>query len=273
MQTIHANGADIPAIGLGTWQLTGEQCADIVRQAIELGYRHIDTAAAYGNEVEVGEGVRRSGISRDEVFVTTKVWHDNLAPDLLVESVEGSLERLDLGHIDLLLIHWPSRTVPLEETLAAMSQVRETGCAKHIGVSNFPSGLLRRAVGLTDTPLVANQIEYHPYIDQTKPLAAARESDVATIAYTPIGRGKVFEDPVIREIAERHGKTPSQVTLRWLVQQDRVGAIPRTSKIERLHENIDIFDFDLSREEMDRIHSLARPDGRMVDPEWAPDWD
>ncbi len=273
MQIIHANGAEIPAIGLGTWELTGAACADLVREAIERGYRHIDTAAAYGNEAEVGRGVRESGQAREELFVTTKVWHDNLEPDRLVNSVESSLSKLDIGYIDLLLIHWPSSTVPLEETLAAMAQVRESGCTRHIGVSNFPSAMLERAVRLCDAPIVANQIEYHPYLDQTKPLEIAREHDIVTTAYAPIARGKVLEDAVIREIAEEHGKSPTQVTLRWLVQQDRVAAIPRTSKVERLQENIDIFDFELTHQEMDRIFALARPDGRLVNTAWAPEWD
>lgn len=273
MQMIHANGAEIPVIGLGTWELTGDTCAKLVREAIAMGYRHVDTAAAYGNEAEVGQGVRESGHPREEIFVTTKVWHDNLEPDRLVDSVESSLQALDIGYIDLLLIHWPSQTVPLEETLAAMSHLREKGCTKHLGVSNFPSGMLERAVALSDVPIVANQIEYHPYLDQTAPLKAAHAHDVATIAYAPIARGKVLDDPVIGEIAAAHGKSASQVTLRWLIQQDAVGAIPRSSKVERLKENIDIFDFELDHEQMERISGLARPDGRLVDAAWAPEWD
>lgn len=273
MQMIHASGAEIPAIGLGTWELSGEGCRELVREAIACGYRHIDTAAAYGNEAEVGQGVRDSGVARDELFVTTKVWHENLAPDRLVESVESSLQRLDIGHIDLLLIHWPSQTVPLEETLAAMAGVRDAGLTRHIGVSNFPSEMLERAVRLSDAPIVANQIEYHPYLDQSRPLAVAHDHDVATVAYAPIARGRVLHDPVIEEIAAAHGKSATQATLRWLIQQDRVAAIPRTSRVERLGENIDIFDFTLSHEEMERIHGLARPDGRLVDASWAPDWD
>jgi diketogulonate reductase-like aldo/keto reductase len=272
MQMIQAHGANIPAIGLGTWGLHGRASARIVEQALRIGYRHIDTAQAYENEREVGEGVRASGVPRDQVFVTTKVWWSHFAPLDLERSVKESLAKLRFSHLDLLLLHWPNAAVPLAETVGALCRMRKLGLTRHIGISNFTVALIEQAVALSDCPLVTNQIEYHPYLNQSKVVEACRRHGIAVTAYSPIARGQTSGDDVLSRIGERHGKTGAQVALRWLVQQNVI-AIPRSSKIERLEANLAIFDFELSADEMAEILALARPGGRLVNASWAPAWD
>jgi diketogulonate reductase-like aldo/keto reductase len=270
---VHANGADIPAIGLGTWPLRDEECVDAVRWAIAAGYRHIDTAAMYGNEEAVGAGIRAGGVDRDEIFVTTKVWPDDIAPGDLERSAEASLRRLKLDAVDLLLIHWPNAAVPLRGSIPALCAVKRAGLARHIGVANFTVALLEEAVALATEPLVTNQCEYHPLLDQTPVLAACRRHGLALTSYCPIGRAAVFDEPAVRAIAAAHGKTPAQVVLRWHTQQPGVVAIPKSGNRQRIAENIGIFDFTLTDEEMRRISSLARRDGRIISPGFAPAWD
>jgi diketogulonate reductase-like aldo/keto reductase len=270
---VHANGAAIPAIGLGTWPMKGEEAARAVARALETGYRAVDTAAMYGNEDAVGEGLRAAGVPRAEIFVTTKVWYTDLAPGALERSAETSLKRLGLDQVDLLLIHWPSPDIPLEGSITALCDAKRHGLARHIGVSNFPVALLDRAVSLAIEPLVANQCEYHPHLDQTKLLAACRRHGLAFLSYAPIGKGAVLEDAAVRAVAARHGRTPAQVVLRWHVQQDAVAAIPKSANPQRIAENLDVFGFTLSEEDMEAISGLARPDGRMVTPGWSPSWD
>lgn len=270
---VEANGAHIPAIGLGTWKLRDDEGAEAVRWAIESGYRHIDTAARYENEEAVGAGIRASGLPRDELFVTTKVWHSELKADDFRRSVEGSLERLGLSHVDLLLIHWPNADIPLSETLGALNEAKRQGLARHIGVSNFTARLVREAARLSREPLVVNQCEYHPYFDQTKVREACRENGLAFTSYCPLGRGDLVNDPVIQAIAAQHGKTGGQIILRWHVQQPGTVAIPKSGNRQRIAENLDVFDFALSDEEMRRISGLARADGRMVRPSWDMDFE
>jgi 2,5-diketo-D-gluconate reductase B len=272
MQFIEAGGAKIPAIGLGTWELRGRSCARIVEQAVKLGYRHIDTAQIYDNEREIGEGLRASGVRRDDVFVTTKVWTTHFAPHDLERSAKESLVRLRLSDVDLLLLHWPNPQVPLAETLDALAHARTLGLARHVGVSNFTVALIEQAVALSPAPLVCNQVEYHPYLDQTKVLQACAAHHMALVAYSPIAKGKLKSDATLARIGEVHGKTPAQIALRWLVQQNVV-AIPRTSRIERLSENIVVFDFALSDQEMEEIFRMSRAEGRMTDFAFAPKWD
>lgn len=272
MPYIDAKGAHIPILGLGTWDLRGRDCTRIVAQAIELGYRHFDTAQMYGNERDVGEGVRASGIKRDQVFVVTKVAPDNLAPHQLVRSVRDSVGALRLGEIDLLLLHWPNKGVPLAETIDALVGVKRDGLVRHIGVSNYTVALIEEASRLSGERLVCNQIEFHPYLDQSKVIAACREHGMAVVAYSPIAKGGAKRDSILTRIGKTYGKTGAQVSLRWLIQQG-VGAIPRTSKVERLAENIAIFDFALTDAEMREIAALARRDGRLVDWAWSPQWD
>jgi 2,5-diketo-D-gluconate reductase B len=272
MQFVEANGAKIPAIGLGTWELRGRTCARLVEQALRLGYRHVDTAQIYENEREVGEGLRASGVRREDVFVTTKVWTTHFAPNDLERSTKESLAKLRLTEIDLLLLHWPNPQVPLQETLGALAHVKKLGMARHIGVSNFTVALIEEAVAACPEPLVCDQVEYHPYLDQTKVREACARHGMAVVAYSPIAKGRIKSDQNLARIGRAHRKTAAQVCLRWLVQQN-VAAIPRTSRIERLSENIEIFDFVLSDEEMQQISGMASPKGRLTDFGFAPKWD
>jgi diketogulonate reductase-like aldo/keto reductase len=266
-----AKGFAIPLVGFGTWTLRGRECARLVEQAIRLGYRHIDTAHMYGNEREVGEGVRASG-KRDEVMVTTKIEPTMLAPRDVERSAKESLAHLRLDHVDLLLIHWPNPRVPLAETLGAMARLKQAGLTRAIGVSNFTVALLDEANKVSSEPLVCNQIEMHPFLDTSKVVAACRRLGMAVVAYSPIARGGAQGDEVLARIGKAHGKSAAQVSLRFLVQQG-VAVIPRTSKVERLQENLALFDFELSEFEMAEIGRLARRDTRIVDWTWSPKWD
>jgi diketogulonate reductase-like aldo/keto reductase len=272
MQLVEANGAHIPTVGMGTMTLKGDACVNAVSAALRLGYRHLDTAERYGNEVEVGEGLRASGIDRKDVFVTTKVYWDKLAPADFQKSFDESLEKLKLPWVDLLLIHWPSKTVSLADTLPVLCGAKRDGRAKHIGIANFTLPLIEEAVRLATEPLVTNQIEVHPYLDQSKVIAACRRHGISITAYCPLARGKVPGDAVLGKIGQRHGKTASQAALRYLVQQGII-VIPRSSNPQRLAENMAVFDFVLSDAEMSEIAALRRPDSRVVNPPHAPKWD
>jgi 2,5-diketo-D-gluconate reductase B len=269
--TVEAKGFAIPIFGLGTWALRGRDCARLVEQAIRIGYRHIDTAQMYDNEREVGEGVRASG-KRNEVMVTTKVQPSLLAPHDLERSVKESLAKLRLDHIDLLLIHWPNARVPLADTLGAMAKMKREGFVRELGVSNFTVALLDEAKKVSPEPLVCDQIECHPFLDQHKVIAACRAQGMAVVAYSPIARGGIRGNEVLERIGKAHGKSAAQVCLRFLVQQGIV-VIPRTSKIERLEENFALFDFRLSQAEMTEIGKLAGRNDRIVDWSWSPNWD
>ena len=274
MHRIKANGADIPAIGMGTWTLKGDQCAELVTAAIDVGYRHIDTAAMYANEDAVGRGIAGSGIARDDIFVTTKVWWTDIAPGDLERSAEQSLARLGLDHVDLLLIHWPNPRVPVADSIGALNRVRERGLARNIGVSNFTTALLDEALRASDAPLVADQVEYHPMLNQDKVHAACRKAGMAMVSYCPLYRGgALFDRPEIVGPARRLGKAPAQIVLRWHVQQDGVVAIPRTTRRERLAENLAVFDFELNAAEMDAISALSSANSRICDFEFSPRWD
>src|ERR1700709_2192950 len=267
-----ANGAKIPAVGLGTWELRGRTCARLVEQALKLGYRHLDTAQVYENEREVGEGLRAPRVKRDEIFVTTKVWTTHFAPHDLERSTKESLTKLRLTEVDLLLLHWPNPQVPLSETLGALARVKRLGMVKHISASNFTVALIDEAVAACPEPLACDQVEYHPYLDQTKVREACARHGMALVAYSPVAKGRIKDDATLTRIGRAHGKTAAQVCLRWLVQQN-VPAIPRTSRIERLSENIDVFDFGLSDDEMRQISAMSSPKGRLTDFGFAPKWD
>jgi len=272
MQMIEANGASIPALGLGTWQLNDRVGSRIVEQALRLGYRHIDAALIYGNEKEVGEGLRASGVKREEIFVTTKVPHSELTPPALERAVKQSLANLRLSDVNLLLIHWPNAQIPLAETIGAMCKMKKEGYTRHIGISNFTVALVEEAVKLSSEPIVTNQIEWHPYLDQSAVVAQTRRLGMAVTAYSPIARGRAAGDATLKSIGATHQKSAGQVSLRFLVQEG-AAVIPRTSKVERLTENLSIFDFELSAAEMAQIRKLARPSGRIVDWGGAPKWD
>ncbi|MFZ3353185.1 MAG: aldo/keto reductase [Xanthobacteraceae bacterium] len=266
MPSIAANGANIPLVGLGTWELRGRACARVVEQALRLGYRHIDTAEMYDNERDVGEGLRASGVKRSEVFVTTKIWPNHFTPRDLERAARDCLARLRLGEVDLLLLHWPNPNVPLAETIGALCKAKRDGLARHIGVSNFTVALIEQALAAATESLVCDQVECHPFLDQSKVLAACRSHGMALVAYSPLARGQFRRNEVLNRIGAMHQKTAAQICLRYLVQQGIV-VIPRSSKLERLTENASLFDFTLGESEMAEIAGLAHPDGRTVD--WA----
>jgi 2,5-diketo-D-gluconate reductase B len=273
--TIAAHGATMPVVGYGTMLFPEpERAAGLVAHAIDCGYRHIDTARKYGSEQWVGEGIRASGIAREELFVTTKVTEDNARADDFARSVDTSLETLCLDYVDLLLIHWPQPRVPLAETLGALARAKRAGLARHIGVSNFTVALLDEAVSFCPEPLVANQIEYHAYIRQDKLLAACARHGILVTCHVPLARGKLLDDPVIGEIATAHGRTSAQIALRWLIQQPHVAVVPRALEPREIEDDIALFDFTLSAAEMDRIGALRDKNIRVVDPEVRrPVWD
>jgi len=256
MEYVEASGATIPKLGLGTWQNTGSTCTETVRTALELGYRHVDTAQVYDNEAAVGEGISQSDVDREEVFLTTKVWRSNLRRESVIDSVEESLEKLNVDYVDLLLIHWPHPRVPVAETLAAMAELRDRGVVEHLGVSNFTRAQLVEARDAVDAPIVADQVLYHPYKDQSDLRDYCVDEGVALTAYSPLARGRAIDDPTLSEIGDRYDKSAPQVALRWLVQQQGVVAIPKSTSREHLAANRAIFDFELSDEEMGRIDAL-----------------
>lgn len=268
-----ATGDAIPMIGFGTSQLG--DCGEIVAQALQLGYRHIDTAWKYGSEEGVGEGVKRSGIARSRLFITTKVSHEHLRADDFARSLEQSLTRLGTDYVDQLLVHWPSPDgIPLSETMSALAKAKREGKARHIGVANFNIALTRDAMRLCPEPLSTLQAEYHPYLEQTKVLAFCSDAGLIFMAYCPLARGRLFDDPVLADIARSRGKSLAQIALRWLVQQGNIVPIPRSASSAHMAESLRVFDFMLSAEEMARIFALARPDGRIADPIGrAPTWD
>ena len=269
---VRAGGTTIPAIGLGTWDLRGDVCTRIVTEALKIGYRHIDTAQGYANEKQVGEGLRASGVAREDVFITTKIVPERISDGEMQRSMEESLKRLGVDRVDLALIHWPNERIPLAESMRALADVKRRGLARDIGVSNFTTRLLEPAVKLCPE-IILNQFEYHPYLDQTVLLTAMRRLGLAITAYCPIALGKVVGDPEIEAIAAHHNCTAAQVALRWLVQQGDVIAIPRTSKVERLHENLSVFDFELSMDEMQEMSRLTRPNSRLITNSLVPVWD
>ena len=264
-QTIQ--GESVPALGFGTYKLKGDACRTGVTHALELGYRHIDTAQMYGNEAEVGQGLGEASVDRDEVFLTTKLWHTNLRPADVHRTAEDSLRKLDTDYVDLLLIHWPNDAVPVAATLEAMLDLKAQDKIRHIGVSNFTPTLVQEA--LDHAPIFANQVEYHPFLSQAPLLEMAQAHDFMLTAYQPIARGTVNDDETLQSIGAAHGKSPVQVTLRWLLQQDQVVPIPKAASADHRAANIDIFDFELTEDEMAQISALHRGE-RRVDPHFAP---
>jgi diketogulonate reductase-like aldo/keto reductase len=273
MRSVSAGDVDIPVIGLGTWKLTGEACAEVVAAALAGGYRHVDTAAIYRNETDVGHGLRASRVPRREVFVTTKIWRDDLAEGQLERAAEASLKRLGLDQVDLLLAHWPNRAIPLPGTMRALARAKQQGLARAIGVSNFPSALVEQAVALSPEPLATDQVEYHPYLSQRRVLSAVRRHGMALTAYSPLAEGDVLSDPTVKAVAEAHGATPAQVAIAWLIAQDGVVAIPKTASPQRALQNLKALELQLTETERARIAGLAEPDGRRISvADWV-DWD
>ena len=274
MKTLEANGARIPALGFGTWRLSGRECRDMVRRAVEHGYTHVDTAIMYENEREVGAGLADAGVDRDRVWVTTKVWPDEIDDGALQRALAGSLERLGLDHVDLVLVHWPSPSIPFERTARALDDVVAKGMTRHIGVSNFTIAQVREAAAVSPRPIVCNQIEHHPLLDQSHVRAACREAGMAVVGYCPLARGgALFAEPAIVEAARCHDRTPAQIVLRWHMEQEGCGAIPKTATPERMRENLAVFDFELSADEIAGIDALGARNERICDYAFSPRWD
>lgn len=273
METIEVADARIPAVGFGTFELDADTAYRMARHALEVGYRHLDTAQMYDNEAAVGRALRDSGLARDEVFVTTKVWTDHFRDGDLQRSVEASLQRLGLDHADLVLLHWPNPDIPLAETLGALLDARDRGHTRHIGVSNFPSKSLRQATDITGPgQIVTNQIEFHPLLRQRTVLDTCRQLGISVSAYCPLARGQVFGNEVLAGIGARHGKNEGQVALRWLLDQNVI-ALPRTSSEAHAEVNLDVFDFRLSVDEHKEIERKLPGDRRLINPSFAPHWD
>jgi 2,5-diketo-D-gluconate reductase B len=272
MKVLRVQTVQVPALGLGTHCLKGEVALRVVSRALDIGYRHIDTAQEYRNEAEIGDVISHAPIPRQDIWLTTKVWLDRFRDGDLQRSVEESVRKLRTVP-DLVLLHWPNPKVPLRETIGALGDVKRLGLAKHIGVSNFTVALIRKALALTKEPLLVNQVEYHPYLSQQAVLEVMRANGIALTAYSPLALGRVFHDPTLQRIGERYGKNPGQVALRWLLQQDGVMAIPRSSREANLKTNLEIFDFELTPSDMAAVSALASPSGRLVDPGLALAWD
>jgi len=262
-------GAQVPALGFGTWQMEGADCRSGVAHALELGYRHIDTAQIYGNEAEVGAGLADAEVARDAIWLTTKVWYEKASADAVKRSTEESLRKLGTEYVDLLLFHWPNDDTPMETTLGALADLQEQGLTRHIGVSNFTPTLLKRA--LDAAPIAALQVEYHPFLAQEPLLALCREHGLLFTAYSPLARGGVLEDSTLKSIGERHGKSPVQVVLRWLIDQPQVSAVPKAASAAHRESNLAL-DFELGDEDRKAIDGLARGE-RVIDPSFAPDWE
>ncbi len=277
--TFSSHGAVIPRLGFGTSRIgdtsSMDAYAEVVANALKIGYRHIDTAWKYFTEKATGDAMRASGIPRNEIFLVTKVSHEYLRADDFARMVDESLSNLKLDYVDLLMVHWPSpEKVPLAETMNALAKAKRDGKTRHVGVANFNIAMLEDAIRLCPEPIDSLQVEYHPYLDQSKLLAAVRRLNLPVTAYCPLGRGQLINDPVVAEIARAKGKSVAQVVLRWHLQQPNVIPIPRSSNPARQAENFNIFDFTLSDDDMRRIHALARADGRIAHPAGrSPDWD
>jgi diketogulonate reductase-like aldo/keto reductase len=273
MLTHQFDDTEIPRLGLGTWQLEGDDAYHIVSKALEIGYRHIDTAAVYENEEEVGRAIRDSGVARDDIFLVTKLWWKDIRDGKSVDAMKACLDRLGVEQVDLILNHWPVPEMEIAPQVEPLAKLQEQGHAKLVGVSNYNQEQLLQAV--TDCPVrLANiQCEYHPMLDQDPILKSARGFDMLFTSYSPVGQGEVLTNPAIERLAEWNKKTPAQIVLRWHLQQANVAAIPRTSSEKHLKENFDVFDFELSAEDMKTVYGLIKPDGRLIDPEWAPKWD
>lgn len=254
-------GVAVPRVGFGTYLMEGEECFRATKQALKVGYRHIDTAMKYGNEEMVGKAIEESNVERDDVFITTKISGPPYVMDReeTLEAAKGCLDRLKTDYIDLLLIHWWTIDGDMNGFLGAMNDLQQDGTVRRIGVSNFSIDELQQAISLSDKPIFTNQVEYHPYLLRDELLEFCRNEDILLTAYSPLGRGLVLDNTVLKEIGERYGKSAAQVSIRWLIQQKNVLTIPKSSTPSRIIENYDVFDFELSQREMDRIRKTRGP--------------
>lgn len=274
MHKVEAHGASIPVLGFGVFRMSEEEVERVVPKALAVGFRHFDTAQIYDNEAALGRALEKAGVKRNELFLTTKVWVDNYAAGKFASSVDQSLDKLRLDQVDLLLIHWPGNKVLISEQIEPLNAVKAAGKARHIGISNQTIAQMQESAPLSAAPIVTNQVEFHPYLDQSRLLTAAREAGTSLTAYYAMADGRVINDPAIRAIGQKYGKSNAQIVLRWLIQQPGVIALSKTANVKRVAENFAIFEFTLTAEDMATIHALAKPDGRIVSPPGlAPDWD
>ncbi|MFT6234477.1 MAG: 2,5-diketo-D-gluconate reductase B [Myxococcota bacterium] len=265
------NGITVPRLGLGTWQLTEEDCLNSVPMALDIGYRHIDTAQIYGNEAEVGKAMAKSTVSRGDIFLTTKVWRDRVGATF-EDSVNTSLNKLGTDYVDLLLIHWPVEEVPLDEQLHALHAVQKAGKARLIGVSNYTVEWLNRALEM-GISLATNQVEYHAQLSQKPVLETLRENNMFLTAYSPLGRGRLLKNEVLGAIASAHNTAPAAVLLAWLLAQDDVVAIPKSTSRSHLEANFAAQHVTLSADDIAQLDTLTKPDGRMINPGFSAKWD
>jgi 2,5-diketo-D-gluconate reductase B len=273
MDHLHTQGIDMPKLGLGTFRLQGDACRAAVESALGLGYRHIDTAEMYGNEDGVGASMAASGVKRDDIHLTTKVWHENLAPDAIRRAFDASLKKLRLDYVDLYLVHWPSKGMNLPAMFETLVKLKEQGRTRAIGVANFNVPLLRQVVEEIGAPIACNQVEYHVLLDQSKVLDYLRSHSIPLVAYCPLGQGKVVDNAVLRKIGAKHHASAAQVALKWLLDQDGVAAIPKASRAESQQANLDALKVPLDDEDRAAIAALPK-DQRLVNPAaFAPNWD
>lgn len=268
MKLLTIQDRTVPALGFGTYPLRDDDCVEAVIDAVALGYRHIDSAKVYENEAAVGQGIRECGLGREDIFLTTKIGPDAADHDAFLAEAEDSLAKLNIDYIDLLLLHWPNRDVPIERTMAAACKLVDECKVQHIGVSNFTPALVAEAA--KHAPIFCNQVEHHPFLSQQALVAQAVELGYMLTAYCPIARNRVADTPDICAIAKAHGKSPAQVSLRWLMQKPNVAAIPKASSNKHRRANIDVFDFELSENEMAQIDALNENHRICIATKWAP---
>ena len=272
MEHLQTQGISLPRLGLGTFRMQGDACRAAVESALALGYRHIDTAEMYGNEEAIGAAIAASGVARGELHVTTKVWHENLAPDAIRRAFDASQKKLRLDHVDLYLVHWPSRKMNLPEIFETLLKLRQDGRTRAIGVANFNLALLKTVVEEIKAPIACNQIEYHVMLDQTPVRRYLASKSIPLVAYCPLAQGKVASDPTLLTIGRKHGASAAQVALKWLLDQDGVAAIPKASRPESQQANLDALHVGLDDEDLKAIALLPK-DRRCVSPGFAPAWD
>ncbi len=271
MDTIITRGVAIPRTGFGTFRMPGADAQPVVESALAIGYRHIDTAAMYENEAAVGAAIAASGIRRDDLFVATKVWHDQLAPDALHRAFDASLRKLGLDHVDLYMIHWPSPDMDMAATLKALTSLQERGLTRAIGVCNFNLPMIRRAVEEIGAPIASVQLEYHPFLSQTSMLGYLREKGIPLTAYAPLAQGRAASDPTLAALGRKRGASAAQVAVAWLLDQEGVIVIPKAGRSESQKANLEACSIGLDDDDRAAIGALPK-DQRFVRPPFAPDW-
>ena len=272
MEKLETQGISLPRLGLGTFRMQGDECRAAVESALALGYRHIDTAEMYGNEEAIGAAIASSGLARKDLHVTTKVWVEHLAPDAIRRAFDASLNKLKLEAVDLYLVHWPSRSMNLPSVFETLLELQEEGRTRAIGVANFTLELLKKTVEEIRAPIACNQIEYHVMLDQSKVKAYLDARRIPLVAYCPLAQGRAASDETLIQIGRKHNASGAQVALKWLLDQDNVAAIPKTSRKESQQANLDALKITLDDADRNAIARLPK-DKRFVSPGFGPDWD